>query len=89
MYNIISAISGILESSWHFLMHTFIPGTQIAYGTLFIGLCAMAIGFRFLSIAVGHNIGEAEDGYNAGVSYFKSQRSRNVKVSKERSLDVR
>lgn len=82
------AISGLLSNSWRFLMHTFIPGTDIAYGVLLIGLCLISLGFKFLSIAIGHNIGEG-DGVSASISFTRKPKSTALSISKERSLDVR
>ena len=58
MDDIITGISGLLRLSWNFLMHTFIPGTDIAFGVLFVGLCMVSLGFKFLSLVVGHSIGD-------------------------------
>lgn len=59
MSDIMVAVKGLLSSSWHFLMHTYIPNTNIAYGVMLVGLALIPIGFKFLSLAVGHNVGEA------------------------------
>ena len=58
MSNIMVAIKGFLSMTWNFLMHTYIPGTDIAFGVMFVGIAMIGIGFRFLSLAIGQNIGE-------------------------------
>lgn len=58
MTDIIQAITGLLGHSWRFLMHTFVPGTEISFGVLLIGLALVPIGFGFLCLAMGHSVGE-------------------------------
>ena len=58
MSDILLGVRGLLRLSWQFLMHTFIPGTNIAFGVLFVGLCLIDLGFKFLSLVVGHSIGD-------------------------------
>ena len=57
MSDILYAIGGFLSLSWNFLMNTYIPGTEISFGVMFVGFVVISIGFRFLSLAVGYNIG--------------------------------
>lgn len=85
--DIVFGIRGFLRSSWDFLMHTYIPGTDIAFGVFFVGLTVIGIGFRFLSLAVGHNIGEV-GGFSA-ISSYGARGSKNAKVSAARKNDVR
>lgn len=80
------AVKGLLSSSWHFLIHTYIPNTNIAYGVMLVGLALIPIGFKFLSLAVGHNIGEAGEMPNVG---FGSPKSTSLVVSDKRKNDVR
>lgn len=61
MSDIVLGVSGFLSAAWKFLMNTFIPGTEIAYGVMFIGLALIPIGFKFLSIALGHNVGDLNE----------------------------
>lgn len=61
MSDIVSALASLLSSSWHFLMHTYIPNTGIAYGVMFVGLALIPIGFKFLSLALGHNVGDLNE----------------------------
>lgn len=86
MSEIVLAVKGLLSSSWHFLMHTYIPNTNIAYGVMLVGLAIMAIGFKFLSLALGHNIGEAGDLPKVG---FGAPKSTSLVVSDKRKNDVR
>lgn len=60
MSDIMAAIGGFLGMTWNFLMHTYIPGTEISFGVMFVGFAIISIGFHFLSLAVGVNIGEAD-----------------------------
>lgn len=87
MSDIMACIRALLENSWRFLMNTYIPGTRIAFGVFFVGLTVIGIGFRFLSLAVGHNIGEI-GGFSA-VSSYGARGSKNPKVSPARKNDVR
>lgn len=90
MSDIILGIRGLLSSAWHFLMNTYIPGTEIAFGVFFVGLAMIPLGFRFLSIAIGYNIGATGDLSEIGYSVdYGSTGSRSLRVSEERKLDVR
>lgn len=90
MSEIIAGIRGLLTGAWGFLMHTYIPGTQIAFGVFFVGLAMISLGFRFLSLAIGHNIGEVGgfSGLSSGVGYGASG-SKNHKISDARKNDAR
>lgn len=83
--NLMSAVSAFLSNAWRFFTETKIPDTEIPFSVLFIGLALVPIGFRFLSIMVGHNIGET------GVtgSDYGSRGSKNAKISDERKNDSR
>lgn len=39
----------------------YIPNTGIAYGVMFVGLALIPIGFKFLSLALGHNVGDLNE----------------------------
>ena len=69
-------------------MHTYIPGTRIAFGVLFVGLAVIGIGFRFLSLAIGHNIGEI-GGFSAISARYGSRGSNNPRLPPARKNDVR
>lgn len=86
--NLMSAISGFLSNAWSFFTETNIPGTEISFAVLFIGLALIPIGFQFLSIMVGHNIGET--GEVGGEDYGHwVRRGKNAKISDKRKNDVR
>lgn len=87
MSDIMEGIKGFLSATWNFLMHTYIPGTEIAFGVMFVGLAMIGIGFRFLSLAVGHNVGEI-GGFPGAASYGASG-SHQYKVSDGRKNDTR
>lgn len=81
------AIKGFLSMTWNFLMHTYIPGTDIAFGVMFVGLAMIGIGFRFLSLAIGYNIGDV-GGFSGIVSYGATA-SKRYRVSSRRKNDTR
>lgn len=85
MSDIMIGISGLLSNAWRFLMHTLVPGTQIAFGVFFIGLALIPVGFEFLSIAVGHNVGEV--GTSGGK--YGARGSKRVNVSQKRKGDTK
>ena len=87
MSNIMVAIKGFLSMTWNFLMHTYIPGTDIAFGVMFVGIAMIGIGFRFLSLAIGHNIGEV--GGFSGIASYGSTSSSHYRVSDKRKSDAR
>lgn len=86
MSEIMDAVRFLLHDTWHFLMHTFIPNTHIAYGVMLVGLALIPIGFKFLSLAVGHNVGEIGGIPNVG---FGEPKSTSLVVSDKRKNDVR
>lgn len=62
-----------------------IPGLDIPFAVLFIGIALINIGFRFLSLAVGFNVGSAPD-----VSDFGTPRSsKDMRIAVRREHDVR
>lgn len=67
-------------------MHTYIPGTHIAFGVMFVGLAVISIGFRFLSLAIGHSIGEMGGIPSAG---YGSSASNKYLISDGRKNDSR
>lgn len=60
MSDLLSSIELVLKNSWKFFTQTDVPGTDISFATMAIGLALIPICFRFLSIMLGHNIGEAD-----------------------------
>lgn len=81
------AIKGFLSMTWNFLMHTYIPGTDIAFGVMFVGIAMIGIGFHFLSLAIGHNIGEV--GGFSGIASYGSTSSSRYRISDGRKNDAR
>lgn len=90
MSDIMDGIKGFLSMTWNFLMHTYIPGTELAFGVLFVGLAMIGIGFRFLSLAVGVNIGDV-GGFSAIGSFVKygAAGSSKHRISSNRKNDTR
>ncbi len=90
MSDIIYGIRGLLSAAWHFLMNTYIPGTEIAFGVFFVGLAMIPIGFRFLSIAIGYNVGEAGGlGALSPSADYGAAGSKSLRVPDARKNDVR
>lgn len=79
------AISGFLSNAWRIFSEIKIPGTEISFAVLFIGLALIPIGFQLLSIALGHSIGESDD----DGSGYGTRSSKKAKISDERKNDVR
>lgn len=86
MSEIIYSVRELLSMSWHFLMSTYIPNTHIAFGVMLVGLVIMGLGFKFLSVAIGHNIGEAGALPDVG---YGDPKSTSLTVSDKRKNDVR
>lgn len=89
MSDIVSGVGGLLSSSWHFLMHTYIPATEISFGVLFVGLCVMSLGFKFLSLVVGHSIGDPADAADSYRMIPKRWNTMKARISDARKNDVR
>lgn len=89
MSDILSGIRGLLSGAWNFLMHTYIPATHITFGVMLVGLAVMSLGFKFLSLVVGHSIGdpsEAAQSYNMIPKRWNTLKAR---ISDARKNDVR
>lgn len=90
MSDIVEAVRSLLSMTWHFLMHTFIPNTHIAYGVFLVGLAIIPIGFKFLSVAVGHNIGDLPPvSDSVGSDSSGGYRSYQLRIADGRQDDVR
>lgn len=89
MSDIVDGVSGLLSASWHFLMHTYIPATQIPFGVVFVGLCVMSLGFKFLSLVVGHSIGDPSDAADSYRMIPKRWRTLKARISAARQNDMR
>lgn len=82
-----TGIASWLSNAWRFFTEVTIPGTSITFGVLAIGLAVIPIGFRFLSLMAGHNIGET--GFDKEVTDYGTRGSKKVKISNSRKNDVR
>lgn len=91
MSNLLSSISMVLENGWKFFTQTDVPGTNLSFATLTVGLALIPVCFRFLSIMLGHNIGEADfstfDRFSG--SGYGSAGSSRYRISDGRKNDVR
>ena len=68
-------------------MNTYIPGTEIAFGVLFVALMVISLGFKFLSLIFGFSVGIPDlEQFN---EQYGSRSTSRVKVSDARSRDVR
>lgn len=78
------AISSFLSNAWRFFTEVTIPTTNITMGALAIGLAIVPIALRFLSIAIGVNIGDApvDTGYG-------NPKTKSLTISDKRYLDTR
>ena len=84
--DLITAISTFLSNGWRFFTEVTIPSTNITFGVLAIGLAIIPVGFQFLSIMMGHNVGET--GFSKEVSDYGS-RGGKAKISDKRKNDTR
>lgn len=93
MSDLMSGIKMLLENGWKFFTQTDVPGTGISLAVFSIGLALIPVCFRFLSIMLGHNIGEADFStfdrlHLPGTGYGASGSAR-YRISPGRQLDVR
>lgn len=92
MSNLLSSIEMVLKNGWKFFTQTDVPGTGISFAVFTVGLALIPIGFRFLSIMLGHSIGEADysvlDRLHLPATYTAAGSSR-YRISPGRQLDVR
>ena len=91
MNGLMNSIEMLLKNGWKFFTQTDIPGTDISFATLAIGLALIPVCFRFLSIMLGHNIGEADFstfGRIHGPTFGATGSSR-YRISDGRKNDVR
>lgn len=91
MSDLLSSIKMLFENGWKFFTQTDIPGTSISLAVFTVGLALIPVCFRFLSIMLGHTIGEADISTFdrvRGVS-FGSTVSKRYRISENRKNDVR
>lgn len=86
--DLLTAVTSFLSGAWHFFTDVTIPGTNITFAVMALGLAIVPIGFQFLSLMAGHNIGET--GEVGGENYGHwTHKGKNAKISANRKNDVR
>ncbi len=92
MTDLMSGIKMLIENGWKFFTQTDVPGTGISLATFSIGLALIPVCFRFLSIMLGHNIGEADFSTFGRIHMpgtYSAAGSSRYRISPGRQLDVR
>ena len=92
MSDLMSGIKMLIENGWKFFTQTDVPGTGISLATFSIGLALIPVCFRFLSIMLGHNIGEADFSTFGRIhmpGIYSAVGSSRYRISPGRQLDVR
>ena len=79
---VLECIKVILSGGWQILAKTQVPGLGFSFAMLYVTLALVPIGFTFLSLALGFNLGHATDSYG-------TRSSRKTKISDSRKNDVR
>ncbi len=92
MSDLMLGIKTLLTNAWKFFSQTDVPGTDISFAVFAVGLALIPVCFRFLSIMLGHTIGEADfsvlDRLHLPATYT-SVGSARYRISPGRQLDVR
>ena len=92
MSDLLNIIKAVLENGWKFFTQTDVPCTGISFAVFTVGLALIPLAFRFLSIMLGHTIGEADfsvlDRLHLPATYT-SVGSARYRISQGRQLDVR
>lgn len=91
MSDILDFITLFLSKSWEFFKID-VPGTNFSFGVVLVGLALVGVGFRFLSIMLGHNIGEAsppEIDFFSSRAYGSTALSTHHNIPPARKNDVR
>ena len=91
MSNLLSSIEMLFKNGWKFFTQTDVPGTSISFAVFTVGLALIPVCFRFLSIMLGHNIGEADFSTLSRIHgpTFGSAGSSRYRISDGRKNDVR
>lgn len=90
---LLDAISAVIQNSWKMLTSVQVPGLDISFAALFLGLFLVSTGMTFLSAVLGFGFGGISNlGYftsgNAGANAsYRSSRNSKAKISKERQHD--
>lgn len=80
---VLECIKTILSGSWQILVKTQVPGLGFSYAMLLVTLALVPIGFNFLSLALGFNVGHlTSDSYG-------TRSSKKTKISDSRKNDTR
>ena len=91
MSNLLSSIEMLFKNGWKFFTQTDVPGTSISFAVFTVGLALIPVCFRFLSIMMGHNIGEADFSTLSRIHgpTFGAAGSSRYRISDGRKNDVR
>ena len=91
MSNLLSSIEMLFKNGWKFFTQTDVPGTSISFAVFTVGLSLIPVCFRFLSIMLGHNIGEADFSTLSRIHgpTFGAAGSSRYRISDGRKNDVR
>ena len=91
MSNLLSSIEMLFKNGWKFFTQTDLPGTSISFAVFTVGLALIPVCFRFLSIMLGHNIGEADFSTLSRIHgpTFGAAGSSRYRISDGRKNDVR
>ena len=91
MSNLLSSIEMLFKNGWKFFTQTDVPGTSISFAVFTDGLALIPVCFRFLSIMLGHNIGEADFSTLSRIHgpTFGAAGSSRYRISDGRKNDVR
>lgn len=80
---VLECIKTILSGGWQFFVKTKVPGLGFSYGMLLVTLALIPVGFNFLSIALGFNVGHLSS------DTYGTRSSKNAKISDARKNDTR
>lgn len=91
MSNLLSSIEMLFKNGWKFFTQTDVPSTSISFAVFTVGLALIPVCFRFLSIMLGHNIGEADFSTLSRIHgpTFGAAGSSRYRISDGRKNDVR
>ena len=91
MSNLLSSIEMLFKNGWKFFTQTDVPGTSISFAVFTVGLALIPVCFRFLSIMLGHNIGDADFSTLSRIHgpTFGAAGSSRYRISDGRKNDVR
>lgn len=85
MSDLMLAMKSILGGGWKFFTNTTIPGTDFSFAMLLVALVCVAVGFRFLSIALGFSVGNI----GSPLADYGTRASRKYRISSGRMADDR